>query len=101
MDFKNVLIFHKKGYNSGKVVLPKEAVKGITTKIEKDYSTNQEKETVILHIDVPVALALGVDPHQINLGQKVVGIEVVEEFKVALMMLQDTPAFNALFGGSK
>ena len=101
MDFKDVVVFNKKGYSAGKIVVPRNAIKGLTSSIEMDYSSKENRETAIIHIDVEAALNLGFDTKEINLSQKVVPVPLTDSFSAVLGLLQGSAAANVLFGDSK
>lgn len=97
MELKDCLIFTTSNEKE-KIVIPRSAIKGLRTKMQRDYSANTDKEVTILMIDIDVAEALGCDTRYTHRKDKVIGIEVVDELTVVMGMIGASKATAALFG---
>ncbi len=97
MDLKDCLIFNAAS-EKGKIVIPRMAVKGLRTKMIRDYSANTDKEVTVLLIDIECAELLGMDTRHSYRKDRVIGVDVSDELTVVMGMIGASKAASALFG---
>lgn len=97
MELKNCLIFSKSD-EKGKVIIPREYIKSVQTKMQRDYASNSDKEVTYIMIDIDYADMMGIDTKHSYRHVKVIGIAVAEDLIQVMGMLGASKASTALFG---
>lgn len=99
MDWTDTIIVPLAGDKKGKLVIPRIAVVGLSSKIKRDYSggTATDKEVTVLHLDIKYATQLGIDLTYAQAKDSVVALDLDLDLKIVLALLRGDKAAEVLF----